>query len=107
VPGPAGGEKKPRRGCRGKGKRSWSASPVAEPGDGPTGPEACVAPPGAPATRTTQALQVDTETDAGRAVAVAEGTADRERGALAELLRVAHRQRALAVLPAGAHRQAA
>src|SRR5690606_27799058 len=52
-------------------------------------------------------LQVEPEADAGRVVAVAEGAADRERAALADLLRVAHRQGALAVLPAGADRDAA
>src|SRR5688572_16150327 len=45
-------------------------------------------------------LQVDTEADASRLVVAAERTADRERRALADGLRIADRQRTLAVLPA-------
>src|SRR4249919_1102088 len=44
--------------------------------------------------------EVDTETGADRLVATAEGAAELERGTFADLLGVAHRQRALAVLPA-------
>src|SRR5690606_33558421 len=51
-------------------------------------------------------LQVDAEAHAGGAFAAAEGAAKRERGAVADALAVADRQRALAALEAGAHRDA-
>src|SRR5690606_15409060 len=69
-PGRGRGEGRKGRGPR----RRW---PRRE--NGPARPEACVAPPAGPATRTTQALQVEPEADAGRVVVAAEGTADRER----------------------------
>src|SRR3546814_5315790 len=97
TPGEAGAE----------GKRAGAAWPAAVRGEGRARPEACVAPPMGRRRGPRRALQVEAEADAGRVVAVAERAADRERRAFADLLRVAHRQGAFAVLPAGAHRHAA
>src|SRR5688572_21505802 len=52
-------------------------------------------------------LQVDAEAHAGRLVVAAERTADAEGRTIADRLRIADRQRALAVLPAGTHADAA
>src|SRR5690554_1013376 len=51
-------------------------------------------------------LQVDAEADAAGLLAAAEGAANRERAALADAPPVADRQRFLAALEPGAHRDA-